>query len=70
MDDIPIQKVIPKPIKVSPVEQEQINKEINRFLERWIIEKVYETSEGELISNIFIRSKKDGKIKIILNLKN
>ena len=70
MEDIPSQKVIPKPIKFSHEEQEQINKEIDRFLECGIIEKVNEINEGEFISNIFFRPKKDGKIRIILNLKN
>ena len=65
MEGIPIQKVIPKPIKVSLVEQEQINKEMYRFLERGIIEKVYETSEGEIFQTFSL----DGKIRIIINLK-
>ena len=58
MEDIPSQKVIPKPIKFSHEEQEQINKEIDRFLECGIIEKVNEINEGEFISNIFFRPKK------------
>ena len=70
MEDIPSQKVIPKPIKFSHEEQEQINKEIDSFLECGIIEKINEINEGEFISNIFFRPKKDGKIRIILNLKN
>ena len=68
MEDIPIHQVIPKPIKFSLEEQEQINKEIDRFLECGTMEKFNEISEGEFISNIFFRLKKDEKIRIILNL--
>ena len=58
-------KVGPKPINVSLVEQEQINKEIYRFLGCGIIEKVYETSEGETFQTFSL----DGKIRIIITLK-
>ena len=70
MEDMPIQMVIPKPINFTVEEQTKIDKEINRFLEHKIIEKVNETTENEYISNIFFRPKKEGKIRIILNLKN
>ena len=70
MEDMPIQMVIPKPINFTVEEQTKIDKEINRFLEHEIIEKVNETAENEYISNIFFRLKKEGKIRIILNLKN
>ena len=64
IEDIPIPKVIPKPIKFSHEEQEQINKEIDRFLECGIIEKVNEINEGEFISNIFFRPKKMEKYEL------
>ena len=70
MDDIPIQTVIPKPIQFSSEEHDKISKEIERFLECKIIEEVNEATDGEYISNIFFRPKKDGKIRIILNLKS
>ena len=46
-----------------------INAEIERFLEANIIEKVFSEDENEFISNIFFRPKKDGRIRIVLNLK-
>ena len=70
MENFPLQMVIPKPITFSTEEQNQISKEIKRFLECKIIEKVNDTNEREFISNIFFRPKKDGRIRIILNLKN
>ena len=69
-ENIPIQKTVPKPIKFSIEEEEKINLEIARFLEHEIIEKVNENGESEYISNIFFRPKKEGKIRIILDLKN
>ena len=51
-------------------EQNLIESELNRFLKCNIIEKVDNIAQrDEFISNIFIRPKKDGKIRIILNLK-
>ena len=47
-----------------------IDREIDRFLHCKIIEKVNDSIEGEYISNIFFRPKKDGRIRIILNLKS
>jgi hypothetical protein len=46
-----------------------INKEIEKLQYTGVIEKC-EHSPEEIISNIFIRSKKSGGVRIILNLKN
>lgn len=49
----------------------QINAEIKRFLAAKIIEEAsIDDDDDEYISNIFFRPKKDGRIRIILNLKN
>lgn len=65
----PRQKFIPKPLTFSSTEQLQINMEIDRFLQCKIIEPIFTKDENEYISNIFIRPKKDGKVRVILNLK-
>ena len=70
MDDLPTQNTILKPITFFPDEQDRIDQEINRFLHCKIIEKVNDSTKREYLSNIFFRPKKDGKIRIILNLKN
>lgn len=71
MDDLPTQNTIPKPITFSPDEQDRTDQEINRFLHCKIIEKVNDSTKGEYLPfYIFFRPKKDGKIRIILNLKN
>lgn len=70
IEDLPKQIHIPNPIKFTPEEQLKINSEIDRFLKCKIIEKVNTTENNEYISNIFFRPKKDGKVRIILNLKN
>ena len=67
--DIPMQEHISQQIKFSDVELIQINEELNRFLDCNIIEKVHQTDKNEFISNIFTRPKKDGKIRVILNLR-
>ena len=43
--------------------------ELKRFLNCGIIEISDDKSEDEYISNIFIRPKKDGRVRLILNLK-
>ena len=62
---------MPKPLRFDKTEQAKIAMEINRFLQCQIIEEVhrYMDSDNEYISNIFARSRKGGKIRIILNLK-
>ena len=70
IDEIPSQTYIPKPIKFTSEEHKVIDSEIDRFLHCKIIEKVHDSVDGEYISNIFFRPKKDGRIRIILNLKN
>lgn len=69
LDNVPKQTCVPKPLSFTDTEQRMINTEIQRFLDAKIVEKVYTSDEEEYISNIFFRPKKDGKIRIILNLK-
>lgn len=69
MDNQPVQISQPKPLKFSNEEQLLIDLETDRFLKCKIIEPITETDPHESVSNIFFRPKKDGKIRIILNLK-
>ena len=64
--DSPKQKYAPSQIKFSDNETAQIETELQRFLECRIIERVYQTDQGELISNILLDQKKKGKIRVIL----
>ena len=50
-------------------EYQKIMAELKRFLNCGIIEISDDKSEDEYISNIFIRPKKDGRVRLILNLK-
>ena len=70
MENLPMQVTQPKPLKFSKEEQTLIDLEIDRFIKCGIIEPVVTNDKHEFISNIFFRPKKDGKIRIILNLKN
>ena len=64
-----VQFTIPKPINFSAQESANVNAQISKFLEKGII--VQSSHEkGEFISNIFLRPKKDGSFRMILNLKD
>lgn len=69
LDTRPFQLFSPSPIKFSDIEKITIDTEIERFLSCGIIEPVHLNKHGEYISNIFARPKKDGRARIILNLK-
>ena len=66
----PWQAFGPKSIKFSSLETELINLEVQNFLDKSIIEIVPSKDEDEFYSNIFIRPKMDGSVRVILNLKN
>lgn len=70
LDEVPNQMSLPQPLKFTPEDQKKIDTEIVRFLKCDITEEVFDTQDHEFISNIFFRPKKDGKVRIILNLKN
>ena len=59
----------PKEITFTLQEQEVIDKEIDKLLIKGVISKTTHCP-GEYISTIFIRPKKDGEYRLILNLKN
>ena len=61
---------IPKEISFSSSEQEKIESEIHTMVKQKVIEPVSnQPVDGEFISNIFMRPKKDGGVRVILNLK-
>lgn len=66
-DDSPTRVSKPRAIHFSDYERECINKEMNKFLQLDIVERV-EHMHDEFVSNIFIRDKKDGSHRVILNL--
>ena len=65
----PKQFMPPKEITFTLQEQEVIDKEIDKLLIKGVISETTHCL-GEYISTIFIRSKKDGGYRLILNLKN
>ena len=66
--DIVQQTRPPPPIPFSCGDTEKIDREICRLLDKGIIETVT-PSEDQYLSNIFFRGKKNGEIRLILNLK-
>ena len=69
LTDKPNQTFVPSPIKFSKLEEEAINKEILDFTKKGIIEHGLQADPDEFISNIFVRSKSDGGIRVILKHK-
>jgi hypothetical protein len=65
---LPIQNLEPKPLKFDENETKLINNEIERLLKAEVI-KVCDREKGDWVSNIFGRLKKDGSMRLILNLK-
>ena len=57
-----------KEIRFPPLIKDKIEKEISALLSKQVIEAVDDT-EGQVISNVFVRSKKDGSYRVILNLR-
>ena len=66
---MPYQLSPPRPIKFSDAEHNLTLKEIESILTRQIISDVT-PSEGQYLSNIFSQKKKDGSLRLILNLKS
>lgn len=64
-----MQSRISKPLNFTADDCDKIKQELSLFLNCGIIEIATNDIENEFISNIFIRPKKDGRIRIILNLK-
>ena len=63
------QTMIPRECNFDATEVVIIDKQIETFLQTGVIETTTHC-EGEYISNISIRPKKDGSYRLILNLKN
>lgn len=68
---IPYQHKHPPNIRFSQEEQTFIHEQMNKLIERKVVEPVgpSDRTSSEFISNIFLRPKKDGSYRLILNLK-
>ena len=66
-DSNPVQLSQPRTIHFSDYEFHGIDNEITNFLKSGIIESAT-LCNGEFVSNIFARDKKDGSLRVILNL--
>ena len=64
---IPVQLKEPRPYNLSEEEKLAVDQEIDKFLQKEIIERV-EPEWGQVISNVFLRPKKDGGHRMILDL--
>ena len=68
--EIPQQKNIPNSPKVSQKEKILVQKEIYEMLNKRAIVETPNHLEGELISNLFLVEKKDGRTRPVINLKH
>ena len=66
-DANPVQLSQPRTIKFSDYEFNGIDNQITNFVKSGIIERATHCN-GEFVSNIFARDKKDGSLRVILNL--
>ena len=66
-DTMPVQSSIPKLYKFDDQKYHKIDLEIQKYLEKHIIEPAI-SEEGQYISNIFGEDKPDGGVRIILDL--
>ena len=66
--DDPIQNKETHNIRCSSNERNRISMEISKLLSKGLLELTHR-SPGDFISNIFVRPKKDGSYRMILNLK-
>ena len=57
-----------KEINFPPKIKDEIKKEISALLQKQVIEAV-DDIDGQIISNVFVRNKKDGSYRVILNLR-
>ena len=67
-DQFPLQLRPPKSIKFTDWESNLMDQEINTLLQKGVIEEANH-SHGEFLSNVFLRPKKDGSFRMILNLR-
>ena len=65
--DFKSQSEVPKQYNFSQLEHQAILNEISSLLKKGVIKKVKHCA-GEFISNVFVRPKRDGKYRMILNL--
>ena len=64
----PMQKHLPTKISFSDEEKIHVEHEISRFLKTGVL-VTCKREPGDFISNIFLRGKKNGSFRMILNLK-
>ena len=65
----PIQGREPHIIVMSKVESDFVDTELIRLRSMKVVEKLDKKPKGAWVSNIFLRPKKDGSFRLILNLK-
>ena len=65
--ELPVQEREPQPFRLAREESDFVDRELDSFLNKGVIEEV-ESTQGQVVSNIFLRPKKDGSFRLILDL--
>ena len=65
--ELPVQEREPTPYKLSREESQFLDEELIKLLDKCIVEEV-EPCQEQVLSNIFLRPKKDGDYRLILDL--
>ena len=63
----PVQKKVPSPIKFSVAEEKVVDAEVAKLLNKKVLEEC-PSEQGEFISRIFLRPKRDSTHRMILDL--
>ena len=69
LNNIPRQKNVPKPLRLSPEEVQAADTQIKTLLDKRAIIPSKTGQKGEFINTVFLHPKKDGGYRMILNLK-
>ena len=69
LDRIPYQSSVPPPLNFTEAECNYMDREVETLLKKGVV-KESRKENGDYFSNVFLRPKKDGSYRIILNLKH
>ena len=69
LKSLPDQRNRPRPLKLSPQEMAAADDQVAKLLKKGAVKRAKTGETGEYVSNVFLRPKKDGGFRMILNLK-
>ena len=67
LETLPVQQGEPRPYRLSEQERDIVTREVWTFLKKGVVEPAM-VCPGQVVSNVFLRPKKDGSFRMILDL--